>query len=385
MSISATLTSVGTIAFSFCKPSRGPTSHSRTARGSSGRTFIAPRPWRLQDPRRRRGRRLRRPDRRRAKFTATTTPAAGAAIVCSIFIASSTISGAPFSTDRRSSPSRRRRFPTSVRHQVTRMRRLFAGVRKRVDARQARARSRRENVQHVTVADHARGEARLDIGCTAALRRDEQPPVARVGAHRPRLDVAAERDGPVVIRLDGHRTLPRRVGEREGDPVRRRAVPPRIGSVPRRMRIGGAARDDARAARSMRLIFGERRGDRARVRRSTRRRKQRVAMPRRSVPCRRVPDANASCATTRSRNATLVATPTTSHCAERVAAARRARAARSSPHDDQLREHRIVVRADVVARAHAGVDAHAVAARPASASARCVPIDGRKPRSGSSA
>ena len=68
MSISATLTSVGTIAFSFCKPSRGPTSHSRTARGSSGEALIAPRRPRSQDPRRRRDRRLRRRDRRRAKL-----------------------------------------------------------------------------------------------------------------------------------------------------------------------------------------------------------------------------------------------------------------------------------------------------------------------------
>ena len=42
VSISATFTSVGTIAFSFCSPSRGPTSTMRTAFGSFGATMRVP-------------------------------------------------------------------------------------------------------------------------------------------------------------------------------------------------------------------------------------------------------------------------------------------------------------------------------------------------------
>ena len=79
-------------------------------------------------------------------------------------------------------------------------------------------------------------------------------------------------------------------------------------------------------------------------------------------PVSTAPDANASCATTRCRNATLVATPTISYSAS---------ASREAPQrrrpvlavDDQLRDHRVVVRRDLVARANAGVHAHRRALR----------------------
>jgi hypothetical protein len=42
MSISMTLTWVGTIAFSFCNPSRGPTSTRRTRRGRFVESIVVP-------------------------------------------------------------------------------------------------------------------------------------------------------------------------------------------------------------------------------------------------------------------------------------------------------------------------------------------------------
>ena len=59
---------------------------------------------------------------------------------------------------------------------------------------------------------------------------------------------------------------------------------------------------------------------------------------------------------------------------ERLAARRRMR--------DQLGDHRIVERRDLVARLDAAVDAQAFAGN---RSAISLPVDGRKPRSGSSA
>ena len=52
---------------------------------------------------------------------------------------------------------------------------------------------------------------------------------------------------------------------------------------------------------------------------------------------------------------------------------------------DQLRQQRVVVGRDRVAGAEAGVDANAVARRRLAPARRCVPIDGRKPLSASSA
>ena len=76
-------------------------------------------------------------------------------------------------------------------------------------------------------------------------------------------------------------------------------------------------------------------------------------------------------------------TPAISKCAERLGHASERRA-RSSAHDDELREQRIVIGRDRVAGAKAGIDADAVAL-PARASARIVPVDGRKPLAASSA
>ena len=74
-------------------------------------------------------------------------------------------------------------------------------------------------------------------------------------------------------------------------------------------------------------------------------------------PVSTAPDANARCATTRFRKATFVATPTISYSSS----ASPSRAQRRMPIlavNDELGDHRIVIRRDRVAGANPGVDAH---------------------------
>ena len=86
-----------TVCFSFCSPSRGPTSTMRT-RSAVVAVLMRPRSPLPLPPRSRPARRRRRPARPARSGRPGPLPSRGALMVCSIFIASSTSSASPFFT-----------------------------------------------------------------------------------------------------------------------------------------------------------------------------------------------------------------------------------------------------------------------------------------------
>ncbi len=276
---------------------------------------------------------------------------AGAAIVCSIFIASSTTSGAPFATR---SPGLHQHRDDRARHR----RRQVAGMLLRspacasgIDDAQPAARSRRNTTRSSPSRDDARHDPRvagLDHempparAAATSTARCARRSTIRIAPPSPRMhDVAvlrvavgeAQRDAPrAPVSTTSRRCVPRRVRVRRSShavvAVRdaKRLRPPRAPAAtrpaPARRREAGTARRDA--CRSARC-----RGGRRRTRRAQR---------------------------TRSRKPAFVVTPATSHSRAPRAVAGARRVAILAPRD-HLGEHRVVVRAHLVAGAKAAVDA----------------------------
>ena len=252
--------------------------------------------------------------------------------------------------------------------------------------RDSRARAPGEkHVPNVAVAYDVRGVSRLDIGVhrRVAPRRTAARRACRRAPSAPRRRRRTRRTRPscgltVTVRC------PRPSSNVNGDPVRRRAIPPRIGSVPRRMRIGSTGgRRAGSVARSPDIRRAPRRSTRDPARHWPAQAARRDA--RRSVPCRGVRRRMRACATTRSRNATLVRDAGHFALRRRAQQLRGARTLAVFAPRDHLREQRIV-EGVTSSPSRKPVSTRTLAARgrhPPDATIR--PIDGRKPRSGSSA
>ena len=267
----------------------------------------------------------------------------GRAIVCSIFIASSTMSGAPLRDLRRpASPAPRRSSRTSARVRwppapASSSPACASGSMRVSACAQAAA-------EHVPPAPSRHDRA---VGCA----RRPRPTTSRPSRARPcrsvsRAGVDVARRVPSARGSQRDRARPGAVVELERDRVACGAVSHHASAaLPRR--IGGrpTARPRARAVRRVRRTRRARRR-RARARRAALRgRQQRVAMCARSGRCRASACANAGVRDHALRERRRWSRrPTISHAPS--AAQHRARARRRDrrPMHDQLGEHRIVER-----------------------------------------
>ena len=309
-----------------------------------------------------------------AQRKALTVPRFGALMVCSIFIASSTSSGAPLSTaapglgDQRDHLARHRRLQAAF-DIVARA----AGAAACSPATSGQARPSkntwRRSALTTTVASTRRSPS---CACSWPLG----PAVPRTKTARPPTPSCMSAAAPPAP------TPPAAASPGAADGARGAAVePPAVERAPGRIAVGRARRGRAPAARA--AVRPARPAARPR-RAPPPWRGNRLACSRSISAVSRSALANDGTPTSRDRNSTLLATPTMRYCASAWRMRASACGAVAVP-DDQLGDHRVVVRRDRVAllarrcrRAHARFPA-------AATGAAAVPVEGRKPLSGSSA
>ena len=304
-------------------------------------------------------------------------------MVCSIFIASSTSSGAPFSTG---APTAREQRDHLARHRRLQARALFlvfGAGRRRADRRRRDAtRGRRRTRGALALRDDRRARRCARRASPRRRRRRAAWPMRRPPASPSRRASASDQRPPSTR---GRVDLARRLADAKARAARargrsgasRRGAPRRIGD----RRARGVARDAA-ASRSTSASA------------ATSHHVVAAASPAagNSTACSRSISAGVEIGVRerRRRDQPAEELDVVGHAddavlRERVAHARAAPRRRSRAVHDQLGDHRVVERRDRVALLDAGVDAHVRAIARGGARWTSLPVDGRKPRSGSSA